>query len=195
MNKTKQKLIKDILSSADIHHNIKINWSKMPKEGVEGFDWNDEASFMILDFIENMKHEKINDKGNRNLCTCTNKNNLGACSKHDLWQFYQYGRSGATLYWTKYWDESNSRGFYFTTEEYDLEEMEISELKTVLKEILFFNQKVKELMEGFYSQCQYRVEELKEEKAREEAEEKEYQNIKEKVAKGQYIKRLVTELL
>ena len=79
--KTKEKLIKDILSSADIHHNISINWSKMPDyTETDGFDWNNEAEWLVNDFIDNMKYEKINDKGNRNLCGC----NKVICTKADF---------------------------------------------------------------------------------------------------------------
>jgi hypothetical protein len=239
----KQEIIKEIVSASEIHHNISISFSKMPDYTDEdNFDWNIVAEDLLEDFVRDMQYEKINDKGNRNLCGCNKvictdedfkKNNgyngrsyidhlrrwvdkeeakkLGilnkrtaelrigftadcACKKHDLWHFYTTGRSGATLYWDKYWKDSN-RGLSFGYEEYELEEMPVSELKDILKELQWFNKEVAELMEDFYSSCEYGLEESRKEKLQEEQEETEYQKTKELVKEKGYIKRLVSDII
>ena len=196
MNKTKEKLVKDIFDVSKIHHNIYISWNKMPDyEEKDGFNWQDEAGFMMDDFISNFEWEKMNDSGNRNLCACENKTKDSICKKHDLYHIYSAGRSGASLYWDKYWNESNGRGLYFTIDEDELKEKSVYELKIILKEIEYFNKLVKQLMLDFYSQCEYRLKEIREEKATEEKEEKEYQNLKKQVIEKSAIKRLITEIL
>lgn len=238
MTKTKEKLIADIIKSAEIHHNIKIrNWKRIPD--FDGFDWDDEAQLCIDDFISDFRFEPMNDKGNRNLCGCnkvicteadfkmdngyngrkyfdrysrwidldeakklgivdkrTSEDRSlftenGACKKHDLWNVYQTGRSGATLYWDKYWNDDGR----FNISEYDLEQMSMYDLKIISKEINLWNEKVAELMENFYASCESRVADLKAEKEEEETEEKNYQDVKKKVVDGGYIKRLVSEIL
>ena len=214
-NMKKIQLVETILETSKIHHNISILWNKMPDDKEEdiknGFDWNVIAGEVVSDFAENWKHETINDKGNRNLCGCNWKNSKnynpknilknGACEKHDLWNVYTCGRSNATLYWTKYWNSSNS-GFYFKYDEDELQEMQSDELKTMLKEMNFFNEAVDNLMIDFYAQCEYRLNEIRKEAAEEKqeaAEEKQtetqYQKIKKTVEKNGMIKRLVGELL
>ena len=73
--------------------------------------------------------------------------------------------------------------------------MELGEVKTILKEILYFKKAVSDLMVDFYDQCAGRIAELREEKKREEAEEALYQETMETVKNKGYIKRLVSELL
>ena len=177
--KTKEKLIKNIIDESKIHHNITISWGKMPQE--DGFDWQTVAGDMLDNFATEWEFEKMNDCGNRNLCECKNKVGDSICKKHDLWHVYTAGRSGATLYWDKYWTDKNTySGFY----EYDLQEKSVEELKEMLKEIVYFKDSVKRLMEAFYSECEYRVKEQLENQKIAEKIEKEYQSIKTKVEIG-----------
>lgn len=233
-------MIKTILDVSSIHHNISVNYSKLPDYDEEdNFDWQDIAGFMIEDFADNWKYEKINDSGNRNLCGCSSKrickkedfdkNNgyegrsyidllhrwvdykeakklgiidkklpiimeNGACQEHDLWNVYTYGRMGATLYWDKYWKGENN-GFSFKYEEYELEEMNVYEVKDIYKEINIFNKAVENLMEDFYAECEYRLKEARKEARREAKKEKLYTDTLKVVEKEVFIKRLVGDLL
>ena len=119
----------------------------------------------------------------------------GACKKHDLWHVYTAGRSGATLYWDKYWKESNMRGVYFVQDEAELTERGISELRKILAEMLYFKNAVAELMKDFYSQCKFRIKELEEEKTQEEKHEALYQRTLKTCKKNQFIKRLITDII
>jgi hypothetical protein len=214
----KNDIIKDILESAKIHHNIRIDWNRSRKaiekanltdEQAEKFNTDmDIEGNMIEMFIDDFSELPINDSGNRNLCGCNKviyqkddfkKNNGyngrayidklskwmsydeakkaglidkrtsedmrlftkdGACRKHDLWHIYQHGRMGATLYWDKYWNSNNS-GFSFKYDEYELAEMDITELKTILSEITEYNNKIDELMENYYAELEYQAKEHK----------------------------------
>lgn len=152
MSKTKEGLIKSIIDSADIHHNIStlgMNLPEAPENCSSEIFWLT-CSQVIDDFIDKWLRNPATDKGNRNLCECRKYypekiRQDGACQKHDFWGVYQHGRTGATLYWDKYWKSENS-GFYFkyTTEE--LEEMTMYELKKMLKEINQFNHDVADMM-------------------------------------------------
>lgn len=204
----KNDIIKDILESAKIHHNIQIDWSRSRKAIEKANLTDDEAEKfntdmdiegnMIEMFIDDFSELPINDSGNRNLCGCRkeakktrcNKCGIttwydggkcrvggcdgkliklpdnygftkdGACRKHDLWHIYQHGRMGATLYWDKYWNSNNS-GFSFKYDEYELSEMDITELKTILSEITEYNNKIDELMENYYAELEYQAKEHK----------------------------------
>ena len=114
----------------------------------------------------------------------------GACKKHDLWHVYSSGRSGATLYWDKYWKESRMK-----CDEYDLQGSDIDTLKTTLEEMTAFNKRVTELMTSFYIECEYRVKEARIEKKEEERIEKLYQKTLKTVRDNQFTKRLITELI
>ena len=119
----------------------------------------------------------------------------GACKKHDLWNIFTHGRMGATLFWDKYWKSTNS-GFYFKKDwDDELKEMPVTELKTILKEIEYFNKTVTGLMDSFYAECKYKLEESREEKAKEEKEEKLYNNLKNQIIKNSFSKRLINELV
>ena len=238
----KQKIIEAIQDESKIHHNISINWSKMPDyTEADNFRWEEISSYMQYDFMEMWQQEEMNDTGNRNLCGCNKiictKNDFkkdngfngrhyidriskwinlkeakemklldkrtsetndfttdGACKKHDLWHIYSAGRSGATLYWNKYWDSMNS-GFFFRLEDYKLEEKPVDKLKDILKEMQYFNKCVRELMQNFYAECIGKLKESQLKIAREKKIEKEYQAIKNKVEKRQLIKRLVADLI
>lgn len=154
------------------------------------FDYNFVSEYMMNSFVSNWEEEKMNDKGNRNLCRCENKIKDSICKKHDLWHIYSAGRMGATLYWDKYYNDGR-----FNIDEYDLEQMPISELRTILKEVRFFNRKVEELMESFYRECEYQLEQTREEQKVEQEEETEYQSIKKQVIEKQIIKRLISEII
>jgi hypothetical protein len=119
----------------------------------------------------------------------------GACKKHDLYHLYSSGRSGATLYWDKYWTESNSRGCYFKYDSSELGEMDSQELKVILKEVIAYNKSIEGLMEDFYSQLENRLEENRAEKKDEAEAELKYQKTKNTVIESGYIKRLVSEIL
>ena len=154
----KTKLIGNIIQESKIHHNISMSWNKMPDYSEEdlkaGFDWQDEAQFMIDDFVEEWEERPENDCGNRNLCGCNSEKNKnhkpenikkdGACKVHDLWHIYSYGRMGATLYWDKYWKGKNS-GFGFKYDADELEEKNIEEGKKVKKALSEIEPKLKEL--------------------------------------------------
>ena len=144
-----------------------------------------------IDFKEAKKLGIVNKRTSEDRSLFTE---AGACRKHDLWHIYQHGRMGATLYWDKYWESRNS-GFIFKKDEAELQEMEVSELETMLKEINYFNKAVQELMQDFYAQCEYRLKEVRAEAKREKRAEKEYQEVKKIIEKRSHIKRLVSELL
>lgn len=156
-NMTKKKLIAAILEDSKIWHNITTLHLKLPdapENAPDDMFWNT-CGMLVVDFVANWAYEPRNDSGNRNLCGCNwekhnnyNPKNIlssGACKEHDLWHIYTHGRSGATLYWTKYWNSTNS-GFSFKPED-DLDEKTIPELKEMLDDIRFFNAKVKDMME------------------------------------------------
>lgn len=192
---TKQKTIAAILEEGKIHHNIAIKWSKMPEyDEAEGYDWNNTAEDMCRLFVDDWNERKINDTGNRNLQNCVKENHTktgnGACLQHDIWNVYTCGRSGATIYWTKYWKES-----HLIAGEYDLQQMSADELKTMLEEMATFNDAVKELMLGFYSQSVENLEYIREEKKAEEKAEKAYQKIAGIVKKENYLKRLINDII
>ena len=82
----------------------------------------------------------------------------GACEKHDLWHCYTHGRMGATLYWDKYWNSSNS-GFSFKLDEDELNELPVDELKTMLKEMAYFNTAVAEMLKSLPEELKFQYEE------------------------------------
>src|SRR3990167_3148937 len=204
----KTKLIGNIIQESKIHHNISMSWNKMPDYSEEdlkaGFDWQDEAQFMIDDFVEEWEERPENDCGNRNLCGCNSEKNKnhkpenikkdGACKVHDLWHIYSYGRMGATLYWDKYWKGKNS-GFGFKYDADELEEKNIEELKRMGKEIQAYNRAIRGLMEAFYNQCAHRLEEVRENKKTEEKREALYQKTKKVVQDEGFMKLLITDIL
>ncbi len=193
---TKKNLIKNIIEEANIHHNIKISFSKLPDHtDDDNFNWEDIAEYMLDFWMDDMMYIPENDSGNRNLCGCKDKEGkrIIPCKKHDFWHFYTYGRNGATLYWDKYWKETNSSLYFHHDDE--LEDMDVEELKEIYKEIKMFNERVEDLMTGFYAGCKYKLEEAREEKAREEKEEKDYQKTLAKVKKENYIKKLVNDII
>jgi len=187
----KKDLVESILELSKIHHNIRINFSKLPDCTEEDeYDWQQDAEIVMDTFIEDVfMYDKRNDSGNRNLCGCKNI----PCEKHDFWHFYTYGRMGATFYWDKYWDSTNS-GLSFKYEEY-LEEMQVPELKDLLSDIKWFNKSVTDMMDSFYEQCKLSLGSQREQKADEEKEEKLYQKTLAIVKKHDYIKRLVNDLI
>ncbi len=69
---TKKQKIEAIRDMAKIHHNIRIDFNKMPKCTNEELDYLEIAGMLVEDFANNWKYEEINDKGNRNLCGCDN---------------------------------------------------------------------------------------------------------------------------
>ena len=155
----KAELIKAILKEADIHHNISTLGMKLPEAPDDAPDdifW-DTCNMLIEDFIDEWKHNKLNDSGNRNLCGCRQSkpsnllltngiNNIGgACKEHDLWHVYQHGRSGATLYWDKYWKSTNN-GYYFKLDDDDLNELTLPELKKIYSDIIAFKKAVSAMM-------------------------------------------------
>ena len=149
---------------------------------------------MVEDFASDWENQEASDCGNRNLCECEKKRADGACRQHDIYRVYTTGRSGATLYWEKYWNGSNlSLPFRWTGDE--LEDMDAAELATVRREMLAFNEAIKNLMAAFYETCKDRLEDARAEKAAEEKAEKEYQAIKTQVLKKGCIKRLISEIL
>jgi hypothetical protein len=190
----KNELINNILDR-NIHHNIRIDFGSMPEWDEEdvknGFDWALIAEYMINDFIYDFEVMPENDKGNRNLCGCKNKNEKGICKNHDLYHVYTSGRMGATLYWDKYYKEGGRIKF----EDYELEEMKVLELQEIKKELDLFDKKVEELMESFYVECEYRLKEIRKEAKEKERKEKEYQKLLEKVEKLDCKKRLIIDLL
>ena len=152
---TKIKLIERILNESKIHHNIRISFSKLP-DNLE--NWEQVAGDAINMFMADIEDDKRNDSGNRNLCDCrtkrpTNVLSSGICKEHDLWHFYNHGRMGATLYWDKYWTSTNS-GFYFKHDADELAEMPMSELRAILKDVEWYNDRIEnELMPSFYAMC------------------------------------------
>lgn len=194
----KEKMIASILDDAKIHHNIRISFSKLPDsdEADEklGYDVMRIGGYMVEQFCEDWDDEKINDKGNRNLCGCKDKGPDSICRKHDLWHCYTHGRMGATLYWDKYWDSRNS-GYSFKYDESDLQAMSAYEVKTISKEMAAFIKAVGGLMASFYDECRHQLEKLREEKKVEDMAEAEYQALKTQVVEKEAIKRLASELL
>ena len=118
----------------------------------------------------------------------------GACEKHDIYQVYSYGRSGATLYWEKYW-KTTGQSYSFKFDVDDLEEKTVQELRKIEKEMQKFADAIDEMLAYFYEACKYRAEEDKKEKEDAERDEKEYQDIKARTQAAGCIKRLVNEIL
>lgn len=95
----------------------------------------------------------------------------GACKEHDLYHVYSHGRSGATLYWDKYWKSTNS-GFYFLLDEEDLKEKEDWELKEILEDLQAYNQGIEAMMKSLPEELKHQYKDWtdqKEEDARHEA--------------------------
>lgn len=170
----KPELIKAILNESKIHHNISTLSMKLPEAPEDAPDdmfW-DVCGQLVDMFKEDWEdNEPMNDKGNRNLCGCRTKGHVanptlpnGACKKHDLWHVYTHGRMGATLYWDKYWDSTNS-GFSFKYDEDELSDIAYNELQTMLKELQHFNKAVTGLMKSLPEELKYRYEEWPEVKA------------------------------
>jgi len=166
-------LIDDILDMLDIHHNIHIyHWNRVPDE----VDWITIAEDCIADFqyCWEAEHKSI-----------TNNNSYDKDKRNDgIWQ---YGRSGATLYWQKYWgpwgagegnlyvlliyDEDESyegdyqkvhcRGEIFRP---NLKALSWKELKEIHKELREFTEAVEQLMEEFYSACESAGKQIEEDK-------------------------------
>ena len=187
----KKKLIEKIITASKIHHNITTSGMKLPDapEGApDDLFWN-ACGLLVSDFASNWMYEKRNDSGNRNLCGCNatkkgeerkadNSNvnhpenilSSGACKVHDLYHVYQHGRMGATLYWEKYWKESNTRGVYFRYEEYELEEMEEYELKNILEDMNAYSDAIDAMKKSFPEYLKSVYEQWEEEKKEEERE-------------------------
>lgn len=192
MKKSKKDLINDILSR-NIHHNIRINFAKMPdyteEDQKNGFD----ADLIAGDYVEFFKQEfedidltPENDNGNRNL--------------HENWQkkdslkgqVWTAGRMGATLYWDAYYNE---HGRFSRYQDYELEDLSVYELKQIIKDLNFFDRNVSDLMNGYYQECKNRLQDIRLEKIEEDKQEDEYQNILSQVKQKDILKRLINDLI
>ncbi len=127
MTITKAKLITDIVALSKVHHNIHIDWLKLPDYENGEVDRLEIGGEMAHDFARAWEHNMISDTGNRNLCQCEYKWPNGACYNHDIWRVYSTGRGGATLYWEKYWKDNLS----FKYDDYELEKMSMQDLRKV----------------------------------------------------------------
>lgn len=155
--------------------------------GDNGKTYSDEIG-RWFDYKEAKKNGWI-DKRSRNFTE------NGACIKHDLWHIYTHGRMGATLYWDKYWNESNTRGIFFKYDEEELNEMDGMELKKIHKEIKMFKEAVRDLMSSFYTECEYRNAEKIKEKNEEDIKEKAKQQAIKIIKKYGLLKEIISELM
>lgn len=169
----KEKLIAQILDAAEIHHNISTLSMKLPEapEGAPADLFYNACAEWIDTFAYEWEHNKRNDSGNRNLCGCrkdkpSNIRTDGACKEHDIYRVYTSGRSRATMYWEKYWKESN-RGVYFRYDGSELEEKEIYELETILEDMTAFRDAIKEAKKGFPAMLEGEYDEWKDEQKEE----------------------------
>jgi hypothetical protein len=174
---TQSKMILQIMEMSKIHHNITTHGLKLPNppkglsdEG-QSNAFNDACESWIDLFITEAMEWPSNDSGNRNLNNCIAEkhrlNEKGACIKHDLWHFYTTGRSGATLYWDKYWDENK-----FKCEQYELEQMTLDEVKTIYDDLDLFTNCITDLRSRFPEDLAYSYKEMakiEHEAAKEEA--------------------------
>lgn len=192
MKKSKKDLINDILSR-NIHHNIRINFAKMPdcteEDQKNGFD----IELIASDFLEFFKQEfedidmtPQNDNGNRNL--------------HENWQkkdslkgkVWTAGRMGATLYWDAYYNED---GRFSRYQDYELEDLSVYELKQIIKDLNFFDCSVSDLMNSYYEECKNRLQDVRLQKIEDDKQEDEYQNILSQVKQKDILKRLINDLI
>jgi hypothetical protein len=155
----KLDIIRNILESAKIHHNIRIDYArarkaiekaKLTDEQAESFNTDMQIEgYMVEQFKETFEmytENPLNDSGNRNLGE--------KCEiKGEIWS---YGRMGATLYWDAYWIGNNS-GFGFKYDENDLSDMQIDELKEILRDITEFNNQIEGLMNSYYAELEYKA--------------------------------------
>ena len=180
-------LIERILNDSNIHHNIRIDFSKLDytEQDIEdGFSWEERSSISVDMFKQDFEDFELtpqNDCGNRNLGeNCELKGKI-----------WNGGRSGATLYWDAYWNESGS----FVYDVGDLLEMDIDELKMIEKDMVFFAECVDRLMNGFYIQCKEDVEMIRKDAKENARVEALYNRTLGMVKKNDFIKRLVSDLL
>lgn len=153
------------MEMAKIHHNITTSSMKLPSppKGLsyqgQSNAFNDACESAIDLFMCEAMEWPQNDSGNRNLQNCiANKHKLnhnGACIKHDLWHFYTTGRSGATLYWNKYWDENR-----FKYEQYELEQMTLDEVKTIYDDLDLFSNCITDMRVRFPDDLAYSYKEM-----------------------------------
>jgi len=143
----------DTSRGGKLHHNISINYWP------SGVDALEVAVQELNDFRENWKAEH-EGKG------------YSSSKEHD--EIYQHGRSGATLYWTRYWKVEGGGSGYLKPrferedleEEYNWEENNIDsvkELRLIIKELNEFHVAVDRLMKDFEAQCKY-IEKLRTDK-------------------------------
>lgn len=175
----------DNILSRDIHHNISISFSKIPDyDDIEGYSPLDTAGDLVHMFkcdFEDIRMTPQNDCGNRNV---GNKCEL----KGEVWSG---GRSGATLYWDAYYTQHGAIKYH----ECELEDMHAQELKEIIKDLDFYDEKINELMNDFYSSVKNEIEDIRAQQHEEELAEKKYQQIKEQVQEQKCLKRLIVDLL
>ena len=164
---TKTNLVKRILDDSQIHHNISTLGLKLkaaPDDAPDDIFW-DTCNMLVSDFCGNWLYEPRNDSGNRNLCGCAklpsnmSHTNNGACKKHDFWHCYTTDRTNATLYWDKYWKESQGHYAGFKYDKDELEEMKMSELLEIDEDVRMFNKAVTEMMLLLPIELEYRYKE------------------------------------
>lgn len=189
---TKTELIARILDNSRIHHNISTLGLKLPDapDGIPDDTFFSVCSQLVSDFCDNWLFEPRNDSGNRNICGCNatkegekhlsddsnvnrpeNMTATRACKKHDFWHCYTTGRMGATLYWDKFWSESQGSYHGFKYDADELKEKRMSELLEINDDINAFNKAVAEMLASLPAELEYSYKEWakadKEEKRRE----------------------------
>lgn len=170
----KQELIEAILEESQIHHNIRISFSRINE--------TDEIDNELLDQIIWSTSEMLADDFKMNWE-----------SEHsELGKVYSCGRSGATLYWDEYWDESKFKypDYYLEEDDWDKES-----LQEMLKNIREFNEAVKNLMEDFYLNVNDRIDEEIINKKNNDKEDELYSKTLKIIRKHDFTKRLFHDLI
>lgn len=195
------KLIKAIKEESDIHHNIRINYNKLPDYNEEDYENGFDIMLIAGEYLDMFKEDfedieitPMNDNHNRNLCDCKNKH-LGCCSGNGLkGKIWSTGRSGSTLYWDEYYKANHHlEGFKYS--DYELEEMEVIELEEILEDLINFNLAIKNLMNNYYEGVNERYEEFKHEEKEEAKKEKRYNTILSEIKNKGLKKRLINDLI
>jgi len=170
----KQELVEAILEESYIHHNISISNSKL--------------SETTEDEIDNEEYQQIMDGTAESLvemfATDWETNHSG--------KIYVCGRSGATIYWDQYWNESDFKYPDYQLKEDDWEKESLCE---ILKDIREFNKAVEGLMIDFYSNVNDSVSDAMVEKARQDTHDKLYNKTLKVIKKNDFTKRLFYDLI
>lgn len=168
----RQELVDAIIEESKIHHNITIRYSKLPDTNeIDNEHYqhivDSTAEFLVEDFKMNWENENDGE-----IWTC--------------------GRSGATIYWDNYWDESKFKypDYYLAEDDWDKES-----LKEMLKDIRKFNKAVENLMEDFYACVNENISNEIIEKEKRDKKDKLYNKTLKLIKKKNFTKRLFYDLI